>query len=49
MITWTVAHQAPLSVGFSRQNIGVGCHLGLSLEKDQITVLGLELYNHPPR
>ena len=23
---WTVAPQAPLSTGFSRQNIGVGCH-----------------------
>ena len=23
---WTVTHQAPLSVGFSRQNTGVGCH-----------------------
>ena len=22
----TVAHQAPLSMGFSRQDIGVGCH-----------------------
>ena len=23
---WTVTHQAPLSLGFSRQDIGVGCH-----------------------
>ena len=23
---WTVTRQAPLSVGFSRQNTGVGCH-----------------------
>ena len=23
---WTVAHKAPLSMGFSRQNTGVGCH-----------------------
>ena len=23
---WTVAHQAPLSMGFSSQNTGVGCH-----------------------
>ena len=23
---WTVAHQAPLSLGFPRQNTGVGCH-----------------------
>ena len=23
---WTVARQAPLSMGFPRQNTGVGCH-----------------------
>ena len=23
---WTVAHQAPLSIGFSNENTGVGCH-----------------------
>ena len=23
---WTVAHQAPLSMGFSRQDTGMGCH-----------------------
>ena len=23
---WLIAHQAPLSMGFSRQNTGVGCH-----------------------
>ena len=23
---WTVAHQAPLSVGFPGKNTGVGCH-----------------------
>ena len=23
---WTVAHQAPLSMKFSRQEYGVGCH-----------------------
>ena len=23
---WTVARQAPLSMGFSRKNTGVGCH-----------------------
>ena len=23
---WTVAHWAPLSMGFSKQNTGVGCH-----------------------
>ena len=23
---WTVAHQDPLSMGFSRQETGVGCH-----------------------
>ena len=25
--TWTVACQAPLSMGFSRQGTGVGCHI----------------------
>ena len=25
-IPWTVAYQAPLSMGFSRQNTGMGCH-----------------------
>ena len=25
-IPWTVACEAPLSMGFSRQNTGVGCH-----------------------
>ena len=24
---WTVARQAPLSMGFSRQDTGVGCHI----------------------
>lgn len=24
---WTVAHQLPLSTGFSRKNSGVGCHV----------------------
>ena len=23
---WTVAHQAPLSIGFSSKNTGMGCH-----------------------
>ena len=23
---WTIAHQAPLSMGFSGKNMGVGCH-----------------------
>ena len=23
---WTIAHQAPLSMGFSSKNTGVGCH-----------------------
>jgi len=23
---WTIVHQAPLSMGFPRQNTGVGCH-----------------------
>ena len=26
---WTVTHQAPLSVGFSRRNTGEGCHIFL--------------------
>ena len=26
MIPWTVAHQGPLSMGFSGKNTGVGCH-----------------------
>jgi len=26
---WTVAHQAPLSMGYSRQDNGVGCHFFL--------------------
>ena len=25
-LLWTVAHQTPLSVSFSRQNTGMGCH-----------------------
>ena len=35
---WTAAHQAPLSMGFSRQNTGVGCHAlsrGSSQPRDQ--------------
>ena len=27
VIPWTVAHQFPLSMGFSRKNTGVGCYL----------------------
>ena len=30
---WTVAHQAPPSMGFSRQSTGVGCHFLLQKEK----------------
>ena len=29
--SWTAAHQAPLSTGFSRQEYGVGCHFLLHL------------------
>ena len=29
---WRAAHQAPLSMGFSRQEIGVGCHFLLQFE-----------------
>ena len=35
---WTVAQQAPLSIGFSGKNTGVGCHcplLGSSGPRDQ--------------
>ena len=28
---WTIVHQAPLSIGFSRQDTGVGCHFLLQL------------------
>ena len=30
---WTVSYQAPPSMGFSRQNTGVGCHFLLQKEK----------------
>ena len=39
--SWTVAHQAPLSVGFSRQNTGAGCHF--LLQEISLTQ-GLNLY-----
>ena len=29
--TWTVSRQAPLSMGFSKQNTGVGCHFFLQV------------------
>ena len=29
MTPWTIAHQAPLFMGFSRQNTGVDCHFFL--------------------
>ena len=38
-IPWTIACQAPLSMGFSRQEYGVGCHSfsrGSSRPRDQI-------------
>ena len=38
---WTVAHQAPLSMGYTRKNIGVGGHSlsrGSSQPRDQIHV-----------
>ena len=28
---WTIAHQTPLSMGFSGKNIGVGCHILLQV------------------
>ena len=37
---WTVARQAPLSMGFSRQNTGVGCH---SLLQEIFLTRGLNL------
>ena len=30
---WTVAYHAPPSMGFSRQNTGVGCHFRLQCMK----------------
>ena len=36
---WTVAHQAPLSLGFSIKNTGLGCHAFLSgIEPTFLTV-----------
>ena len=41
-IPWTVARQAPRSMGFSRQNTGVGCHfLLLGIFPPQGSNLGL--------
>ena len=37
---WTVAHQAPLSVGFSGQNTGLACHFLLQIFLTQ----GLDLH-----
>ena len=33
MIPWTVGHQAPLSMGFPRQDTGVSCHFLLHFFK----------------
>ena len=41
MTPWTVAHQVPLSMGFLRKNIGVGCHFllqGIFPTRDRICV-----------
>ena len=38
---WTVAHQAPPSMGFSRQEYWVGCHCLL-----WVRLLGLESWHH---
>ena len=35
----TAAHQAPLSLGFSRQNTGVGCHFLLQCVKVKVKSL----------
>ena len=36
---WTVGHLSPLSMGFSRQNTGVGCH---ALPQENFPIQGLE-------
>ena len=33
---WTVAHQAPLSMGFPAKNTGMGCHFLLQFIKEEI-------------
>ena len=40
---WTAARQAPLSMGFSRQESGVGCHF---LRQRNITHLGKRKQNN---
>ena len=49
-ILWTVAHQALLSMGFSRQNSGVGCHVllqGIFLTQDSnLSLLCLLHWQH---
>ena len=55
---WTVARQAPLSMGFPRQNTGVGCHFhlqgifltqGLSGHLPQVSyITGRFLTTEPP-
>ena len=35
---WTVAYQTPLSMGFSRQDTGVGCHFLLQCMKLKVKV-----------
>ena len=45
MTPWTVAHQAPLSMGFPSKNIGVGCHFFLQgIFPRQRSNLGLLYY-----
>ena len=36
---WTVAYQAPLSMGFSGKNTGVGCHFLLKEKEEKICCL----------
>ena len=48
---WTVAHQAHLSIGFSRQKYSWGCHFflqGISLdqESNHVSCIGRQIFNH---
>ena len=36
---WTMVCQTPLSMGFSRQNIGVGCHFLLKIFHEQCSII----------
>ena len=48
---WTVARQAPLSMGFPRQHTGVGCHVliqGIIPTQGPNPHLHLEFFTHEP-